>query len=169
MFLYIIRHATAEDKIIWPHDYLRGGKDYARKLIPKWEKQAKRSGKALKKLKIIPDLIISSPAPRALETASIIAKEIWYDYKDIQQQPILWDATQKTMLTDFKNALSNRAPTESTLFFIWHNESIYYFQRYLSEIDLPIPKACIVGLEFNIENRANIHKWSGKLMFYFAP
>lgn len=67
MLLYLLRHAEAEDL---------AESDRARRLTPKGEGQAGRTGKFCRQYGIGPDVILSSPVTRALQTAKIVAEHI---------------------------------------------------------------------------------------------
>ena len=62
--LYIMRHAAAEDG---------NGNDFSRTLTDKGRKQAEKMGDWLLELMTAPLLVVSSPYPRAHETANILA------------------------------------------------------------------------------------------------
>lgn len=66
--LYIVRHATAQS----------AGEcgDFARQLTPRGQLQARLSGKALQAGGRPPEVVFTSPAHRALETAETLAAEI---------------------------------------------------------------------------------------------
>jgi phosphohistidine phosphatase len=65
MELLIIRHAKAED-----HGHPDG--DAARALVLKGRKQAERVGEFLRRADIVPDITLTSPLVRALQTAEIL-------------------------------------------------------------------------------------------------
>jgi len=65
MTLYLLRHAEAE---------VLAASDYARRLTPKGEDQAERTGKFCRKHGIVPEVILTSPVTRALQTAKIVQK-----------------------------------------------------------------------------------------------
>lgn len=67
MELFLMRHADAVDA---------NGNDYARVLSPKGKKQAEKMGDWLKSMGIVPLGIVTSPYPRALETADIVASRL---------------------------------------------------------------------------------------------
>ncbi|MBN2746408.1 MAG: histidine phosphatase family protein [Bacteroidales bacterium] len=67
--LYILRHGKSS----WDNV---GMSDYDRPLLKKGESRTLKVSKYLVKMKLKPDLIISSPAKRAKQTAKIIAKEL---------------------------------------------------------------------------------------------
>lgn len=70
MFLHLLRHAHAGDWTTWE------GPDAARPLTDKGRAQCERLGKFLAAQGFAPDLLITSPKVRAVETAEIVAKAI---------------------------------------------------------------------------------------------
>src|SRR5437763_1654347 len=74
--LFLIRHAKSS----WPDPALP---DKDRPLGDRGRRDARKMGKRLAKRDVKPDLILSSPARRALKTARIIAKKLDYKRKDI--------------------------------------------------------------------------------------
>jgi len=79
MEIYIVRHGDA----------LPNGNDIERKLSNKGENQSKVVGKALKKLEVRPESIITSKLKRAMQTSEIIAKEINFKKERIEKTEIL--------------------------------------------------------------------------------
>jgi phosphohistidine phosphatase len=69
MELYILRHGIAEE-------VSASGADRDRRLTDEGREKIKEEGKALRKLQISFDLILTSPFPRAAETAEIVAEEL---------------------------------------------------------------------------------------------
>ncbi len=67
--LFIIRHGKASQQMM---------PDIKRPLIEKGIKRTTKRAKSLKDLGIKPDLIVSSPAVRAFQTAEIFAKILDY-------------------------------------------------------------------------------------------
>ncbi len=67
MELYLVRHGDAGRGLPG------AGADAARELTPEGRKASRGTAKALRALGCRPDLIITSPLPRALQTAGIIA------------------------------------------------------------------------------------------------
>ena len=74
--LFLIRHAKSS----WDDTALP---DKDRPLNDRGKRDAPKMGKRLAKRDVKPDLILSSPAKRALTTAEIIAKKLDYKLKDI--------------------------------------------------------------------------------------
>jgi len=82
--LYLIRHAKAE-RI--------SEADHERPLSEAGKEEAKILGKFLKSIEIIPDIIISSTAKRALETSRIIAEKIELPNTKIVSDQVLYNIT----------------------------------------------------------------------------
>jgi phosphohistidine phosphatase len=74
MEIYLMQHGEAYAK----------DKDPERSLTPQGEEQIHLSAKALKKMDVGFDLIVSSPKKRARQTAEIIASELGYPHGDIK-------------------------------------------------------------------------------------
>jgi len=74
--LFLIRHAKSS----WDDTALP---DKDRPLDDRGKRDAPKMGERLAKRDVKPDLILSSPAMRALTTAEIIAKKLDYKLKDI--------------------------------------------------------------------------------------
>ena len=70
MRLHLLRHAHAGDAIDWEGD------DDLRPLTQKGRHQAERLGRFLHDHSVRPDVIVSSPKVRALQTAEIVAAEL---------------------------------------------------------------------------------------------
>ncbi len=71
MELFLLRHGLAVERGTPGFE-----DDAVRPLTPKGEKQLRKTGAALRKMKLDFDLILSSPLIRAKQTAEIIAKEL---------------------------------------------------------------------------------------------
>lgn len=74
MEIYLMQHGES-----YPKD-----KDPERSLTPQGEEQIHLSAKALKKMDVTFDLIISSPKKRAQQTAEIVATELGYPQDEIK-------------------------------------------------------------------------------------
>jgi phosphohistidine phosphatase len=67
--LILVRHAEAEDRAL-------GKPDPERTLVAAGRRAADATGRALKALRVSPECVVTSPYPRARETAEIIAHEL---------------------------------------------------------------------------------------------
>ena len=67
--IILVRHAEAEDRAL-------GTPDPERTLVAAGRRAARATGRALAALKVDPECVVSSPYPRARETAKIIAEAL---------------------------------------------------------------------------------------------
>lgn len=72
--------------------------DRERPLAERGMRDAPMMGKRLAKRNVAPDLILSSPARRALSTAEIMAGELGYDARDIAVDDRLYASDAETLL-----------------------------------------------------------------------
>lgn len=68
MTLLLIRHATAAAHGLF-------GGDLVRNLVEKGQEQSRRVGRFLQKHELTPEVVLSSPVLRAIETAKLLAEE----------------------------------------------------------------------------------------------
>ena len=93
--LYLIRHAKSD----WGKAELR---DIDRPLNARGYSNAYKMSSILKAQKIIPDLVITSPAIRAISTALIFCRNLQSDASDIIINSDLYDSSLK----EYKNCIS---------------------------------------------------------------
>lgn len=89
--LILVRHAKSSWDGIDLHDT-------ERPLADRGKHDAPMMGKRLAKQQVKPDLILSSPARRALSTAEIFANELGYKAKDIAVDDRLYATDPETLL-----------------------------------------------------------------------
>src|SRR5215470_8706335 len=89
--LYLVRHAkSSRDDPSLP--------DKERPLNKRGRRDAPRMGERLAKRDVKPDLILSSPAVRALATAEIVSRKLGYAIKDIVVDERLYGADPNDLL-----------------------------------------------------------------------
>ncbi len=157
--LYLTRHAKSS----WAHSDMT---DFERPLNKRGKHDAPRMGVFLKHKKISPDLVLSSPAKRAIQTAKILAKEVGYSRKNIQTNQHLYLADIDVLLNILK-----QAPDEALrLMIVGHNPGITDFANYLSDAQIVnIPTAGIVEIHFDCEHWQRIERKSGRLASFDYP
>ena len=94
--LIIIRHGKAESFGIVSDDY-------ARTLVPDGVKEAKYTGTALRKTGVVPELYLSSAAPRALYTLRFIAAALGGDPESVIGDRELYSARRESLLETIRN------------------------------------------------------------------
>ena len=152
--LIIIRHAEAVNK-----DHFQD--DFERPLTEKGREDASSIGKCLKEKNIFPNVILSSPAIRAISTAECIAKEIGYK-KEIQQNQYIYEAYVHTL----QEIIEYVEDTNDTVFLIGHNPSISALAYMLGDLKEIIPTSATVEINFNVTSWVDISKENHTLISY---
>jgi len=157
--LCLIRHAKSS----WKFPKLQ---DFDRPLNKRGRSDAPFMGALLKKKKIVPDQIISSPAIRAITTARIIAEELDYPNNKIIEMRDLYGATTDDLL---KVAQGVEQKVKS-LFLVGHNFDITHFAVKLSDKVIDnIPTCGIFSIGFDIVSWSEIDYGKGIFRFFEYP
>lgn len=157
--LILVRHGKSS----WDNLELN---DYDRPLSKRGFKNAPEMGKRLcsKNLKI--DLLISSPALRAITTAEIIAKEIGYDCKNILEVPEIYNAE----LSQLFNLITSIDEYYQNVMMVGHNPGFTYFCNALSDAKIDnMPTCSIAHIELLIPMWSEVTHQSGKLVEFDYP
>lgn len=109
--LVICRHAHAERNI-------KG--DFYRELDHKGKKSIKKIAERLAEQQLKPDLIISSPALRALQTAEALAKKLDYPKENIITEDAIYEQNINSILSFIKHVCSD----ETTVILTGHCPSV---------------------------------------------
>ena len=159
--IFLIRHAEA-------HSGKKGLSDYDRPLVPKGEKTAKKMAKRLKlKYVITPDLIISSPAQRALTTAHIFADVLHFPIRDIVLKADIYDNATEDMLLKMVRQIKDK---NHTIFIIGHEPTLGKFSSFLvKDFNSSIPKSGLVGINFNKKTWKDISRGDGEIKVFDFP
>jgi phosphohistidine phosphatase len=158
-YLYIVRHARAEDGMSF-------FKDFERELVTSGIMDAARMGKYLSNNGLKPDLMISSAAARAYQTAQIMAEQLGYDKDQIKSTRELYDGGSRAYLEAI-----NKAPDscESVMLF-GHNPDVTFFSEYLTNANIgSMSKGSVVKVEFENLSWAEISGRAGKFISYNSP
>jgi phosphohistidine phosphatase len=155
--LFIIRHAKSD----WSNPHL---KDFDRPLNHRGNKNVPFMGKLLKNNGVFPDLILSSPALRAVSTAKLLAKEINYK-NEIELNENIYETDYQTLLDIIRNV----SDKNKTVFIIGHNPGLSNLVDYICPINLDMPTCAIVELDFNTPSWESISKENATLASYEYP
>ena len=124
--LWLLRHGKAER--------FDSSEDYDRTLKGRGKRDAIRIGEWLKEGQLIPEVVISSPAIRAITTAKIVCDVFGIDHRHIQQEKRLYDEG----LVRVKSVLVDCPATFSRVLLVGHNPELEDLLIYLlNETDLP--------------------------------
>ena len=157
--LYLIRHAKSD----WNNT---GLSDFNRPLNKRGKNNAPLMGKKFNELNPCIDLIISSPAKRALQTVKMISKELQYEYDSIQFDKSIYHSSY-TNLNEIINNINN---TINTLVIVGHNPGLTNLSNYLTNNYIDNIVTCgIVKIELEIDNWNEIIEGIGSKVFYIYP
>jgi len=157
--LTLIRHANARSGTI-------GLADFDRTLDSVGVKEAQEMAFRLKNRKLIPKLMISSTAIRAISTARIFAG-IWdKEHHSIIEKSTLYDSSIPALLS-VVNSLDNHA---SSAAIFGHNPEISALAGYLTEEGLyTMPTCGIMVIDFEVESWNQISKALGTMLLFDYP
>ncbi len=155
--LYLIRHAKSD----WSNPSLD---DFDRPLNKKGKKNASFMGKILRKKEVLPDLIISSPAYRARETAKKIAKKVNYR-EEIMYNEYIYEASLKTIL-EIINFIEDEY---DEVFLIGHNPALNMLAFHLTNFNTNLPTCGILEIEFNCQIWREVSKKCAKFVSFEYP
>lgn len=139
--LTLVRHAKTEPA-------RHGQEDWDRALESRGQRDAPEMARRLKQYSPKPERILSSPAVRAITTATIMARELGVSAQKVQQDERLYLASPKDMLAVIRE-LGERA---RHLMVVGHNPGITEFaDRISSERSIDnLPTCAVYSLQFEI-------------------
>jgi phosphohistidine phosphatase len=159
MLLLIIRHADAgeRDPAKWPDDTRRPLSDKGRKVH-------RRVSRALKRLDLVPQLVLTSPWVRAAETADILAAEL-----ELPQKPVpitaLAGSPELSRLADDLGEPGREAIVAMVGHSPWMEElGAILLGGSVTSVRIDFPKSGVLGLEL-----AKLAPAAGELRFLLRP
>ena len=158
--LVMIRHAKSS----WANPLQS---DFERPLNDRGDHDAPMMGERLKKLGIIPDLIVSSTAKRAKQTAKKVAGALGYDTGKIQWEDKLYHCIPSV----FEEVLYEIDDAVQTVFIVAHNPGISQFVNELSadfKID-NMPTCGMVGAEVEAKHWEMFPNAAKKVFLFEYP
>lgn len=157
--LFVMRHAKSS----WDDSYLS---DFERPLNKRGIRDVPDMGQRLNALVIKPDLIISSPAMRAITTAKGIADEIGYSTSRIQQEADLYHASSSN-IREIIGKVDNKV---DSLMIFGHNPGFTDLIARISDTSLyNLPTCAVCGIAFQFTDWADIMTSTGKKFLYDYP
>jgi phosphohistidine phosphatase len=145
--LVLVRHAKSS----WRDTTLP---DKQRPLNDRGKRDAPRMGKRLAKRDVKADLILSSPANRALTTAEIIAKELDYKLKDI----VVDDRLYPGVADDLLGVIHKLSDKLDRVMLVGHNPALANLaHRFSSEIT-HMPTCAVAEFTFNAKSWQDVDK-----------
>lgn len=158
--LTLIRHAKSD----WTTGH--GIRDIDRPLNHRGERDAPRMATHLRQQGFLPELILSSPATRAATTAEEIARGVGYDI-----DRILWkDQIYAAVISELLALISAIDANCSHVAMVGHNPSFTELANRLQSHPIDnIPTCGVVGIQFDVNEWANIPDTRGSLLCFDTP
>lgn len=159
--LYLIRHAKSS----WDNPLVD---DFDRPLNKRGFRDAQNMGKYLNNKKIQPELIISSPALRALTTAQIIAENINYPQNKIIERMDLYSFDDNAK--DIFKVLKSINKDVNMVAIFGHNPTFTYLANKFSMKHYDnVPTCGIICLNFNTNLWDDIATSKSELEWFMFP
>lgn len=157
--LIIVRHGKSS----WAYPDLE---DFYRPLKPRGINDAFAIGEELVRLDVFPDLILSSPAIRAMNTAIIIARKLDFPLQRIRANESIYEASTYHLI----NLISNVEDSNETLMIFGHNPSFTSLVNQLQDEALyNLPTCGLVSIELPINSWSEIATSNGKKVLELFP
>ncbi len=157
--LILIRHAKSS----WDDPSLI---DRERPLNKRGKRDAPCMGRMLKQRELPPDLILSSPAKRALKTAKLVAGEIGYPKKRIEVREEIYAQGVEALL----KLLAGLDDARERVFMVGHNPELTDLANRLTGADIGnVPTCGVVSVEFNRNHWRDCVLEGGRLGFFERP
>lgn len=155
--IYILRHAKSS----WDDATMT---DFERPLNQRGLKTAPFIGKLMKERGLVPDVILSSPAKRACETAKLVCESAGFETQ-IKLDQRIYEATVGTLVS----IVMEIDDSFDSALLVGHNPGAEGLVYYLTGEIAPMPTAALAVIELKINNWADISNGRGSLRFVFRP
>ena len=156
--LFILRHAKSS----WDNARLA---DHDRPLNERGRRDAPYMGQLLRREGLLPDLIITSTAERALRTAEMVALACGYDH-ELQVTRHFYLAGTESYLS----ALRHLPDNIQSVMVVGHNPGMEELLERLTGRSEAMPTAALAHLELPINHWADLRgKGSGRLLNLWLP
>lgn len=140
--------------------------DFERVLTDRGVKDARRMGRLIKQQLPEVELVVSSPAARAAQTARLAAEAIGYA-GEIDWRPEIYDAAVPTLM----GVIGSLPEKAKTVILVGHNPGLEDLAQELTGRDLPdghLPTAGAAHITFDVD-WAKIERGDAKLAGAYAP
>jgi phosphohistidine phosphatase len=157
--LYLVRHAKAQQQSI-------DNTDFSRELADRGMRDASLVGSYFKEHKYLVDIIISSPAARALSTAELMAQQMEYKLESIHTNEELYMASVRTFL----QVINQLKDDWSGVLITSHDPAVTYLGEYLSNGEVGhMPTGSVMAISFDTDSWSEISENSGSLEAFITP
>lgn len=140
--------------------------DFYRPLNPRGVHNALAMGDELRTRDCFPDLMLTSPAVRAFNTAIIISRKLNFPQQRIESNDRIYEASEETLFRVMADVNDNI----SHLMLFGHNPSLTNLINRLQSKQLDnLPTCGVFALDLGIERWADIRQAKAKVRFRIFP
>jgi phosphohistidine phosphatase len=158
--IYLLRHAQAEardEKV----------PDKERKLVKDGIEDARIIAKNLRKEGLMPDLILSSDPPRALETAKIFVKNLKFEGPEIGLNKKIYSAEDAESLFEIIKGLDEKY---KSVMMVGYDPTLSALAHLLVKFfTFELPKSGVLGIECKKKKWADIVPSINQIRLFMAP
>jgi phosphohistidine phosphatase len=158
--IYLLRHAQAE---------ARNEKvpDKERKLVKGGIEDARTIAKNLREEGLMPEMILSSDPPRALETAKIFVKKLKFEGPEIILNEKIYSADNAESLLEIIKALDEKY---NSVMMVGHDPTLSALAHLLAKsFTFELPKAGVLGIECKKKKWTDIVPKINQIQLFMAP
>ena len=155
--LFLMRHAKSS----WDNP---GWRDFERPLNKRGLEAAPTMGQYMKRNKIKPDVVISSPAVRAKETAELVIEAAEFEV-DLRFDERIYEAT----VPDLMKVVSEIKDEISVVLLVGHNPGFEELLSRLTGKTERMPTAALANINLDINNWSDVQDLCGKLEWLVKP
>lgn len=155
--LYLLRHAKSS----WDDASL---KDFDRPLNNRGQKTAPKMGAFMRKQKIKPDIVISSPAVRASQTTELLREAAGLTAA-LRFEAEIYEATSQRLLTIVQGIDDQM----NSAILVGHNPGFEELLAALTGESKRMPTAALACIELDVPRWSEVAAGSGKLSWLMRP
>ncbi|MGQ4810488.1 2,3-bisphosphoglycerate-dependent phosphoglycerate mutase [Candidatus Entotheonellaceae bacterium PAL068K] len=155
--LLVLRHAKSS----WQDASLP---DFDRPLTKQGKQTAQAMGKEMRRRDLVPDLVLSSAARRARQTAKRALKAMRYDGKSRKQQNLYLSGVRRHL-----NLLRQVDEAYNRVLLVGHNPTLEQLVERLTAQQVTLRTGTLVCLDLETDAWTKISEASGRLRFAVKP
>ncbi|MBK3518516.1 SixA phosphatase family protein [Carboxylicivirga marina] len=160
--IVLVRHAKTEQL-----GYMSSKSDFERELKPRGYGDTKLVASDMIKRNFKPDLLISSKAVRAKQTALLLADKLSIDESKIVFEQFIYDGYTTSELLNY---IAQIGGMHDSIMIVGHNPEIAMTAINLTDSDyLHFPTTGSIAITFDTNNWENVNAREGKIDWFISP
>lgn len=157
--LIVVRHGKSDQGVY-------GMSDFDRTLNHRGNKNAHEMAERMIHKGIVPELVVSSPALRALSTAKHFADVLGLPHQRIQLEPTVYEANTTALV----KVISRFDNDYSRIALFGHNPGLTELLNYLADAKIyNLPTAGVAVIDFPFDDWMMVSQHTGTLLLFDSP